>query len=141
MGCAATTGSIYRVCLDTAEKWNWKLKTEKYCSIIIFKCVNSTVRPIFNEKVAEKCSLWDPWIVHENTVHGRKVKKLRIGKKKNNSETRTCIWEAQNTLPKRTHSLRLKTIILTFKWGLLYLNINYINLFNINLIKLNLINM
>ena len=33
--------------------WNWKLKTEnwKYCSKIIFKCVNSTVGPFFNEKV------------------------------------------------------------------------------------------
>ena len=32
------------------------LKTEnkKYCSKIIFKCVNSIVRPIFNEKVDEK---------------------------------------------------------------------------------------
>ena len=39
----------HRVRLDTAE--NWKLKTEKHCSKIIFKCVNSTVRPIFNEKV------------------------------------------------------------------------------------------
>ena len=29
---------------------NWKLKTEKYCSKIIFKCVNSTVGPIFNKK-------------------------------------------------------------------------------------------
>ena len=62
--------------------WKLKLKTEKHCSKIIFKCVNSTVGPIFNEKVAEKYSLWDPWIVHESTVHKRKVKKLRLGKKK-----------------------------------------------------------
>ena len=40
--------------LDTAENCKLKLKTEKYCSKIIFKCVNSTVGPIFNEKVAEK---------------------------------------------------------------------------------------
>ena len=38
--------------------YSWKLKTEKHCSKIIFKCVNSTVRPIFNEKVAEKWNLW-----------------------------------------------------------------------------------
>ena len=38
--------------------WKLKLKTEKYCSKIIFKCVNSTVGPIFNEKVAEKWNLW-----------------------------------------------------------------------------------
>ena len=36
--------------------WNWKLYNK-----IIFKCVNSAVRPIFNEKVAEKWNLW----VHE----------------------------------------------------------------------------
>ena len=48
------------MCLDTAyfvENW-------KYCSKIIFKCVNSAVEPIFNEKVAEKWSLWDPCTVH-----------------------------------------------------------------------------
>ena len=37
-----------------------KLKTEnwKYCSKIIFKCVNSVVRPIFNEKIDKKWNLW-----------------------------------------------------------------------------------
>ena len=37
-----------------------KLKTEnwKHCTKIIFKYVNSAVRPIFNEKVAEKWNLW-----------------------------------------------------------------------------------
>ena len=30
------------------------LKTKKYCSKIIFKCVNSTVGPIFNKKIAKK---------------------------------------------------------------------------------------
>ena len=43
-----------RVCLDTiyfAENW-------KYCSKLISKCVNSIVRPIFNEKVTEKRGLW-----------------------------------------------------------------------------------
>ena len=34
--------------------WNWK-----HCSEIIFKYVNSTVGPIFNKKVAEKCNFWD----------------------------------------------------------------------------------
>ena len=39
-----------------------KLKTYcwNHCSKIIFKCVNSTVRPIFNEKVAKKWNLWVP---------------------------------------------------------------------------------
>ena len=40
------------------------LKTEKHCSKIIFKCVNSTVEPIFNESFVEKRSLWVPWTVH-----------------------------------------------------------------------------
>ena len=47
--------------LDTAENWKLKLKTEKYCSKIIFKCVNSTVGLIFNKKVTEKWNL----LVHE----------------------------------------------------------------------------
>ena len=55
-----------RVHLDRtyfAETENWK-----YCSKIIFKYVNSTVRPIFNEKVVEKWSLWVSWIVYGSTV-------------------------------------------------------------------------
>ena len=71
-----------RVRLDTAENWKLKLKTEKHCSKIIFKCVNSIVGPIFNEKVAKKYILWDPWTVHKNTVHTRIVKKLLLDKKK-----------------------------------------------------------
>ena len=42
-------------CLDRtyfAEIENWK-----YYSKIIFKCVNSTVGPIFNEKIDEKWNL------------------------------------------------------------------------------------
>ena len=45
-----------RVCLNRtyfAETENWK-----YYSKIIFKCVNNTVWPIFNEKVTEKWNLW-----------------------------------------------------------------------------------
>ena len=38
--------------------WKLKLKTEKHCIKIIFKCVNSTVGPIFNEKIVEKWNLW-----------------------------------------------------------------------------------
>ena len=51
-----------RVCLDIAENW-------KHCSKIIFKRVNSIVRPIFNEKVAKKWCLWVPWTMHSCTVH------------------------------------------------------------------------
>ena len=43
-----------------------KLKTYcwNHCSKIIFKCVNSTVGPIFNEKVVKKWNLW----VHEQYI-------------------------------------------------------------------------
>ena len=47
---------IIRVCLDRtyfAKTENWK-----HYSKIIFKCVNSTVGPIFNEKNVKKCYLW-----------------------------------------------------------------------------------
>ena len=59
--------NILRVRFDRiyfAETENWK-----HYSVIIFKRVNSAVRPIFNEKVSEKWSLWDLWIVHRCTVH------------------------------------------------------------------------
>ena len=59
-------------CLDTVE--NWKLKTEKYYSKIIFKCVNSIVRPIFNEKITEK---WNLWVHKQCTVYTDELKKIR----------------------------------------------------------------
>ena len=40
-------GSVW-IQLIFVENW-------KHCSKIIFKCVNSVVGPIFNEKMAEKC--------------------------------------------------------------------------------------
>ena len=47
------------VCLDwTYCCWNWK-----YCSKIIFKCVNSTVGPIFNIFLIKWP--WVPWTVSE----------------------------------------------------------------------------
>ena len=56
--CDINYREILGVCLDWVYfHWNWK-----YCSEIIFKCVNSVVEPIFNEKVAEKWSLWVPCI-------------------------------------------------------------------------------
>ena len=38
--------------------YSWKLKIEKHCSKIIFKCVNSILGPIFNEKIDKKWYLW-----------------------------------------------------------------------------------
>ena len=47
---------ILRVRLD--RTFFAKIENWKHCSKIIFKCVNSAMRPIFNEKVVEKWSLW-----------------------------------------------------------------------------------
>ena len=50
--------------------WIWlillklKIYCWNHCSKIIFKCVNSTVRLIFNEKIAKKWNLW----VHEQYI-------------------------------------------------------------------------
>ena len=70
--------NILGVHLDTVENWKLKLKTEKHCSEIIFKCVNSTVGPICNKKVAEKWNLW----VHKQytmcTDWSKKVWKVKI---------------------------------------------------------------
>ena len=56
--------------------WKLKLKIKKYCSKIILICVNSTVGPIFNEKVVEKWNLWvhKQCIVHWLAEKNRKVK-------------------------------------------------------------------
>ena len=43
-----------------------KIKNWKHCNKIIFKCVNSNMVSIFNEKVIEKWSLWFSCIVHKN---------------------------------------------------------------------------
>ena len=60
-----------RVYLDrtySAETENWK-----HCSKIIFKCVNSTVGPIFNEKNGWKVEFVGPWTMHGYIVHHGKV--------------------------------------------------------------------
>ena len=51
-----------------------KLKTYcwNHCSKIIFKYVNSTVGPIFNEKVDKKMKFVSLWTVHGCTVHREK---------------------------------------------------------------------
>ena len=67
-----------RVYLDTtyfAENW-------KYYSKIIFKCVNSAVRSIFNENFVEKRGLWVPWTVH-GTLWKRKKHQCTFSQKKN----------------------------------------------------------
>ena len=53
-----------------------KLKTYcwNHCSKIIFKCVNSTMGPIFNEKIDKKWNLW----VHEQCKNHCSLKKVNI---------------------------------------------------------------
>ena len=106
-----------RVRLDTAE--NWKLKTEKHCSKIIFKCVNSIVGPIFNEKVVKKWNLWvreqytgptGDWKSVEKSSFSAKEKKK---KKKKGMQKRKRVWEAQNALPKPTLTSNTFTLFWT----------------------------
>ena len=64
----ADIGSVWiRLILLKLKTYCWN-----HCSKIIFKCINSTVGPIFNEKVAKKWNLWvyEQYII---TVYGRKV--------------------------------------------------------------------
>ena len=53
-----------RVCLDRTYFAELKTYCWNHCSKIIFKCVNSTVGPIFNEKIDKKWNLW----VHEQYI-------------------------------------------------------------------------
>ena len=63
-----------------AETENWK-----HCNKIIFKCLNGTVWPIFNEKVTEKWCLWicEQWTnaVEKSTKPALEEKKRRKKKK------------------------------------------------------------
>ena len=68
--------------------YSWKLKTEKHCNKIIFKYVNSTVEPIFNEKVDKKWYLWVReqctnalFTVEKVSLYGWKQKKEKRKKK------------------------------------------------------------
>ena len=67
-----------------------KTENQEYCSKIIFKCVNNTVRPIFNENFVEKRGLWVPWSVYRtywNSHHTHKT--LQKKKKKRKCRTQT----------------------------------------------------
>ena len=72
--------------LDTAyftENW-------KHCSKIIFKCVNSAMRPIFNESFVEKRGLWVLWIVYGTYWKNTLLAEMRFSnKKKKERKTQT----------------------------------------------------
>ena len=50
---------------------------------------------IFNEKVVEKCNLWDPWTVHGCTVHNWLVNNCGLNQKERERE-REKTHETQN---------------------------------------------
>jgi len=64
--------------------------------------VNSIVEPIFNEKMAKKCNLWDSWTVHRCTVHCWLSQKVRLKqkKKKKNWKRKTQQETRIQTAPK-----------------------------------------
>ena len=93
--------------------WNWKLKTEnwKHCSKINFKCVNSTMEPIFNEKIVKKWYLWirEQYIQYMNTLftvekstlnssrkppetHAKKEKKNKKRVKRHERGSKRTLW-------------------------------------------------
>ena len=76
------------------ENWNWK-----HCSKIIFKCMNSIVGPIFNEKVAEK---WNLWVREQCTLTWSNN---AAGKKKKNQKTQPRIQ--RKTLNPNGHHISL----------------------------------
>ena len=96
-----------------------KLKTYcwNHCSKIIFKCVNNTVGPIFNEKVAKKWNLWvhKQYMMHcllQKSQHLRLLfieqymnsnhvlpKRVKKKKKKNKKQKRNTQTWVQNVDP------------------------------------------
>ena len=77
-----------------------KTKNWKHCSKIIFKCVNSVVEPIFNEKIVKKKrfvglvnSAWDPLEtpqLHRNMLEKKKKNAdADVGSAKCTSQTHT----------------------------------------------------
>ena len=51
-------GGCLRFYLDITYYWKLKTKNWKCCSKIIFKCVNSTMRPSFKVIFGEKSTCW-----------------------------------------------------------------------------------
>ena len=87
-------GSVWiELIFAETENWNWK-----YCSKIIFKCVNSAVEPIFNEKVVEKWNLWlrkqctDALFTMQKSTNASWTKKKKKRKLQNKNANATIIW-------------------------------------------------
>ena len=127
LGQAAYTWKMFWVRLDwTYYCWNWKLKTEnwKYCSKIIFKCVNSTMGPILNFFSAWKVlwtvmnSAWTAIFSPAQWTHVRLLFTHR-GKK---------FWKRKR--PSQTHTLYASFIERISKFLYIYSNSHFMfNLF------------
>ena len=78
--------------------WNWK-----HCSKIIFKCVNSIVGPIFNEKVAKKWNLWIRKQCTNALFTGEKSTSVGWKKKKKKEKSTRQKRRQNNQLNPNTH--------------------------------------
>ena len=75
-----------RVCLD--RTYFAETENRKHCNKIIFKCMNSAVGPIFNEKVTEKWNLWVHKQCTDTLFKDKKSTSAATKKKKKKAETR-----------------------------------------------------
>ena len=141
----ADIGSVWtRLILLKLKTYCWN-----HCSKIIFKCVNSTVGPIFNKKVVKKWHLWvhEQYIMYcwrqksqhlrllfiEQYMNSNRVLPKRVKKKKKKKKRKTQMWE-ENVDP-NIHldftSWSLKTVFyilkFTFVSGLAYIEKNIIH--------------
>ena len=85
--------------------WIWlillklKIYCWNHCSKIIFKCINSTVGPIFNEKIDKKWNLW----VREQCTDALFTKKVNIW-----GYCSTVYWTVAALLQKRVKKKKKK---------------------------------
>ena len=115
--------------------WIWlillKLKTYcwNHCSKIIFKCVNNTVGPIFNEKIDKKWNLWvrkqctdvlftENWSKVVATVHVPYINSSRKWgenawkqKKKKKNKTQTWFMKREST---QRHNLLKRFVLVVY---------------------------
>ena len=112
-----------------------KLKTYcwNHCSKIIFKCVNNTVGPIFNEKIDKKWNLWvceqytdalfkENWSKVAATVHVPYMNSSclwggkRMKKKKKKKRRKRRNWNATQQTPTQTHTISVLQIYTFLTW-------------------------
>ena len=122
-------------CQGSVWIWLILLKLKIYCwnhwSKIIFKYVNSTVGPIFNEKVAKKWNLWlhKQYMMHclrqksehlrllfiEQYMNSNRVLPKRVKEKKKKKKTKTQNadgFKTQTCIQTSTEKLRLTALFI-----------------------------